>query len=134
MAMPSLSKAIAQTKNPLFTTALMFAVVAMAFIPELALAQDGVGEAQTKVCDFFTNGSKILNAASVIVVTVAVIFAGYQIAFAHKRISDVAPAIIGGVVIGAAAQIAKLVVNNKDAGECTTAVMNGAMHLLQNYA
>lgn len=44
------------------------------------------------------------------------IFAGYQIAFAHKRISDVAPVLIGGVLIGAAGQIAKMLVAN--GGSC----------------
>jgi type IV secretion system protein VirB2 len=45
---------------------------------------------------------------------IAVIFAGYQIAFAHKRISDVAPILVGGFLIGAAAQIARMLVG--DAG------------------
>jgi len=33
-------------------------------------------------------------------------FAGYQIAFAHKRLSDVAPVLVGGLLIGGAATIA----------------------------
>ena len=46
--------------------------------------------------------------ASIAVVTIAVIFAGYQIAFNHKRIGDVAPVLIGGFLIGAASQIARM--------------------------
>jgi type IV secretion system protein VirB2 len=61
-----------------------------------------------RVTTFFTNLTAILNVASIAVVTVAVIFAGYQIAFNHKRIGDVAPVVIGGFLIGAAAQIAKM--------------------------
>jgi len=50
----------------------------------------------------------LLKAISILVVTIAVIFAGYQIAFAHKRISEVAPVLIGAVLIGAAATIATM--------------------------
>ena len=50
----------------------------------------------------------LLNIASVAIVTIAIIFAGYQIAFNHKRIGDVAPVLIGGFLIGAAAQLARM--------------------------
>jgi type IV secretion system protein VirB2 len=82
------------------------ATIALAF-PELALAQDATG-AQGRVTSFFTNINSLLNVASIAIVTIAVIFAGYQIAFNHKRIGDVAPVLIGGFLIGAAAQIAKM--------------------------
>ena len=59
---------------------------------------------------FFDNVNGLLNVASISVVTIAVIFAGYQIAFAHKRIADVAPILIGGFLIGAAAQVAKMLI------------------------
>ncbi len=55
---------------------------------------------------FFQNFETLLKAVSVLVVTVAIVFAGYQIAFAHKRLSDVAPVLIGGLLIGGAAAIA----------------------------
>jgi type IV secretion system protein VirB2 len=144
MSLPSLSKAIANTKNPLLTTTLAFLFVAMAFMPEVAFAQ--IDQTQDKVCGFFGGISTILNAASIVVVTVAVIFSGYQIAFAHKRISDVTPPLLGGVLIGAAAQIAKMVVQGKDgsasagaSGSCPTTgllmdAVNTAMHLLHFHA
>jgi type IV secretion system protein VirB2 len=95
-----------------FMLALLFtAVVAL---PDLALAQDFAG-ADQKVCGFFDSINGLLNLASIAVVTIAVIFAGYQIAFAHKRISDVAPILIGGLLIGAAGQIAKMLIG--DTGE-----------------
>lgn len=75
----------------------------------LARAQD-VAEAQGRVSTFLNNLNSLLNLASVAVVTIAIIFAGYQIAFNHKRISDVAPVLLGGFLIGAAAQIAKMLV------------------------
>ncbi|TGR15954.1 type VI secretion protein, partial [Mesorhizobium sp. M8A.F.Ca.ET.202.01.1.1] len=59
-----------------------------------------------------------LNIASIAVVTIAVIFAGYQIAFAHKRIADVAPILIGGVLIGAAGQIARMLLGDGSDGKC----------------
>lgn len=73
------------------------------------------------MCTFFKNINGILNIASVAVVTIAVIFAGYQIAFAHKRIADVAPILIGGLLIGAAAQIAKMLI--PEGGDCVAMVV-----------
>lgn len=61
------------------------------------------------------NVTKLLNMGSIAVVTIAVIVAGYQIAFAHKRISEVSPILIGGVLIGAAGQIANMILQNKTA-------------------
>lgn len=92
-------------------------VVAMACAPAAALAQ-AFGGADAKVCGFFENVNGLLNMASIAVVTIAIIFAGYQIAFAHKRISDVAPILVGGLLIGAAAQIARMLLG-PEAGECT---------------
>ena len=86
------------------------------FLPEIALAQAAnFGGTDNKVKGFLDNINGLLNIASVLVVTIAVIFAGYQIAFAHKRISDVAPILIGGFLIGAAAQIAKMLIGTPDA-------------------
>lgn len=71
-----------------------------------APATTGFGDACDNVVAFFTNFETILKAASVIIVTIAIVFAGYQIAFAHKRLSDVAPILVGGLLIGGAAAIA----------------------------
>lgn len=82
-------------------------IMAFVVLPGLAFAQDASATIDT-TCAFATNIQKILNALSIVVVTIAVIFSGYQIAFAHKRISDVAPVMIGAILIGAAGQIAKM--------------------------
>lgn len=76
-------------------------------MPE-ALAQDvpGFTQACENVDGFMQSVVRLLGAVSIGVVTVAIIFAGYQIAFAHKRLSDVAPILIGGLLIGGAATIA----------------------------
>jgi type IV secretion system protein VirB2 len=70
------------------------------------LLADDFTDACAKVGGFVDNLVKLLGFISVGVVTVAIIFAGYQISFAHKRFSDVAPILIGGLLIGGAAQIA----------------------------
>jgi len=145
MALPSLSKVFATSKKPLMNAIGTFALVAALMIPSLALAQ--VGDTGTKVCGFFQNINSLLNAASIVVVTIAVIFSGYGIAFAHKRIADVAPALIGGVMIGAAAQVAKMVVGGNGSGNGATActqssggtsflidAVNMAMHLMHFHA
>lgn len=82
------------------------------FFGTLMLAVDvhagtpGFGEACNNVVTFFSNFETLLRAASVIIVTIAIVFAGYQIAFAHKRLSDVAPVLVGGLLIGGASAIA----------------------------
>lgn len=95
---------------------------------ELLAGPDYAGSDQ-KVCNFFESINGLLNMASVAVVTIAVIFSGYQIAFAHKRITDVAPILIGGVLIGAAAQVAKMIVG--DTGSSCTAMV---IETLKHYA
>lgn len=101
---------------------------ALSLAPAMAWAQDAAG-AKTRVTAFFTNLNSLLNVASIAIVTIAVIFAGYQIAFNHKRIGDVAPVLIGGFLIGAAAQIAKMLLPTD---VTSTAMMVG--QLLQGYA
>lgn len=99
------------------------AAVALCALPGLVFAQSGLSGTDNDVRDFFRNINSLLNIASVAVVTIAVIFAGYQIAFAHKRISDVAPILIGGFMIGAAAQIANMLIGDGDNTNPITAVM-----------
>ncbi|QNP40876.1 TrbC/VirB2 family protein [Lysobacter solisilvae (ex Woo and Kim 2020)] len=108
-----------QLKNTVSAFLLAATFVAMLALPEVALAQT----AETRVEGFLSKVQGLLNIASVSIVTIAVIFAGYQIAFAHKRISDVAPILIGGFLIGAAAQLAKMVIP-EDSATTTTMVMN----------
>jgi type IV secretion system protein VirB2 len=81
------------------------------------------------VCGFLDNVNGLLNMGSIAVVTIAVIIAGYQIAFAHKRISDVSPILIGGVLIGAAGQIAKMLI-----GETGSSCSAALVQMLSHYA
>ncbi|MEX1828792.1 TrbC/VirB2 family protein [Luteibacter sp. CQ10] len=109
MAQPSDHTTIDPSNAPL-ASKIAFALITTALMLPAVAFGDDLGDTGNKVCGFFQNINSLLNAASIVVVTIAVIFSGYQIAFAHKRIADVAPALIGGVLIGAAAQVAKMVV------------------------
>lgn len=132
-----------EQRNQMVKRAVLMAVTAAIILPGIATAQ---GTAESNVCGVLSNLNGLLNVASVVVVTIAVIFSGYQIAFAHKRISDVAPVLIGGVLIGAAAQIAKMVIGGNGATGSTscggtsvnTAMLmdhlHSAVHLIQHYA
>ena len=115
-----------QVSAALITTLVAVAALAM---PELAFAQDGSG-AEGRVTTFFTNINNLLNVASIAVVTIAVIFAGYQIAFNHKRIGDVAPVLIGGFLIGAAAQISRMLVPE----DVTSGTTSMVVQMLVGYA
>jgi type IV secretion system protein VirB2 len=106
-------------------------LVALMTLPTVALAQSDFTGASGSVCSFFGSANTLLGYVSVTVVTIAVVFAGYQIAFAHKRIADVAPVLIGGVLIGAAAQVAKWLLPSNTTG-CTATTM--VEHFLKHYA
>lgn len=112
---------------------LTLAMIAMA--PGLVWAQDppasgggDFGGADTKVTTFLSNLTGLLDIASIAIVTIAIVFAGYQIAFAHKRISDVAPILIGGLLIGAAGQLAKMVIGDPEAASSVFMVVNSLQH------
>lgn len=115
-----------QVKNAASAFFMAAIFVAMLALPEMAFAQT---TAEARVTGFLGKLNSILNVASVAIVTIAVIFAGYQIAFAHKRISDVAPVLIGGFLIGAAAQLAKMVIP-----EDVAAPVSAVLHALPMYA
>ncbi|MBB4596154.1 TrbC/VirB2 family protein [Xanthomonas arboricola] len=93
----------------------------------------GLAETDTKVCGFLNNVNSLLNMGSVAVVTIAVIIAGYQIAFAHKRIAEVSPILIGGVLIGAAGQIANMVIGSEGTEDCKNVSMT-LLQFAQSYA
>lgn len=113
--------------SPMFMAVVFVAILAM---PGMAMAQ----EATDRVEEFFGNLNSLLNIASIAVVTIAVVFAGYQIAFAHKRISDVAPVLIGGFLIGAAAQIARMLLGDNTLNEGGTGDAAMLISSLMHYA
>lgn len=108
--------------------AIIMAVMASIILPSVALADD----AQSNLCSVLGTVNTLLNVASFAIVTIAIIFSGYQIAFAHKRITEVAPALIGGVLIGAAAQIAKMVIGGSNTGTSCGGVSNNSAMLMDH--
>mgnify|MGYP000850468939 CR=1 FL=1 len=108
---------IASLKSIARSLAYAVAFTAAVAVPEV-MAQEGLADTSEKVCGFFSQITGLLGMASIAVVTIAVMFAGYQIAFANKRISDVSTILIGGLLIGAAGQIASMVLGD-GAQECT---------------
>ena len=109
------NKTVFSARNPVAAMGyalLAYATSADVFAAGVSQNQDGLSVVRV----FLNNISGILNAASVVVVTVAIVFAGYQIAFNNKRISEVAPVLIGGVLIGGAAQLANMLVASGQVG------------------
>lgn len=132
---PLSSNYVLHSKRTRVSTFVCLAILLALVIPSVAMGQDAT-ETISTTCTFASNINKILNAISIIVVTIAVVFSGYQIAFAHKRIAEVAPVLIGAILIGAAGQIAKMFLSGSTsaagASACQTA---GVMtHFLSHYA
>ncbi len=130
------------TPNPLSNTyilrsdrtrnAVLFCLIVLLALalPSVAFAQDP-GEAINTTCTFANNINKLLNAISIVAVTIAVVFSGYQIAFAHKRFTEVAPVLIGAILIGAASQIANMFLSKSAGTSCAVAALT---HLISHYA
>ena len=115
-----------QTRRNISSFLMAALFVAVLSAPNVLFAQTFEG-ADVRVCGFFDDIRGLLNMASVAIVTIAVIIAGYQIAFAHKRISDVAPILVGGLLIGAASQIAGMLLLGDRAtaeADCTAMIVN----------
>lgn len=91
------SNAQAAAMALLFTTTL-FAMPAFA---------DGVTGNADKVLQAVKTGLVTLG---VVICTIAIIVAGYQIMFAHKRFTDTMPIVIGGLFIGGASSIAGMLI------------------------
>ena len=107
-----------------------FFLVSMFLLSGEALAQSTFTTACNQVSGFFKNFETILKMASVSIVTIAVVFAGYQIAFAHKRLSDVAPLLIGGLLIGGSSALASWFMAGWTTGEdCDTDATTGFLEL-----
>jgi type IV secretion system protein VirB2 len=97
--------------------------VALATMPQWLFAGGGdvdFGDTCNTVNSFFEGVDGMLKFISILVITVAIIFCGYQIAFAHKRLSDVAPVFLGALLIGGATTIATMLMS-ADTGTGTCA-------------
>lgn len=107
--------------------------VALLLLPGMAFAQTASETAST-TCGFFGSIATVLNAVSIIVVTIAIIFTGYKVAFAHARIGEVAPVLIGAILIGAASQIARMFLGNSAGNNACSATTGMLVHFIDRYA
>lgn len=87
----------------LFTAALAASEVALA-------GGGGGGGGLGGVTKIFTDVHAALKGAAVVVITVAFCVAGYKVVFGGRTIQEVAPILIGGIIIGSASYLATLVV------------------------
>lgn len=75
----------------------------IAFLPNLAFAAGGGID---KVNTLFNNISTALYGLGVVILTLAVMWAGYKIMWMGQTIQQVAPTLIGGVLVGSASAVA----------------------------
>ncbi len=76
-----------------------FLLLLSATTEAVATTTSGVG---TKLTGAATELGNIINATTTVIVTVAIIFSGYQISFNNKRFGEVWPILLGGLMVGAA--------------------------------
>lgn len=74
------------------------------FVGDPAFAQSGGID---KVNTFMENVLNVLRGASIAVVTIAIIWAGYKFLFKHADIGEVGKILGGGLLIGSAAELAR---------------------------
>lgn len=86
---------------------LLFALLALV-APDMAYAE-GLGGLD-KVNTFMDNIIAILSGASIAVVTLSVMWAGYKFLFTSANVMEVGKIVIAGLLIGGAAEIAKYMV------------------------
>lgn len=85
----------------------MLAISFFLLTAQNAMAAQGGGLDGIK--SIFQQVAESLDIISVVVLTVAFAIAGYKVVFGGRTIQEVAPILIGGVIIGAAGYLASLV-------------------------
>ncbi|WP_288644406.1 TrbC/VirB2 family protein [uncultured Helicobacter sp.] len=86
----------------------VFVVLLSAFLsPNIAFAAGGL----SKVDSLMSSISSALYAVGVVVLTIAIMWAGFKIMFQGQTLREVAPPLLGGILIGAASGIAGLLIN-----------------------
>jgi type IV secretion system protein VirB2 len=73
----------------------------------LAFLAAGSAQAQVaKVNTVMTNVQSVLTGVAVIFFSIAIMWAGFKMAFQHAKWSDISSIVIGGILVGGAAGIA----------------------------
>ncbi len=94
-----LKSALPASASPTLRAA-RFALLALAIVSGPAFAQI------TKVNDVMTNIEAILSGVAVVTFTIALIWAGFKMAFQHAKWSEISNIVIGGILVGGASGIA----------------------------
>lgn len=88
--------------------AVVFAILAL--VPfDVALAQKA-GGGLSQASDFMNKLKDTLDIIAPVTVTIAIIWCGYKMIFQGASFRDIAPILIGGFLIGAAAAIANMLI------------------------
>jgi type IV secretion system protein VirB2 len=82
---------------------LLLVTVALLILANAAFAQAGP---PTQIATTLTNISTWLTSVGIVIITIAVMWAGYKMAFAGARFMDVSNIFIGAAIAGAAGVIA----------------------------
>lgn len=102
---------VENNKNSNITTFIMFLCMSLAL--SLLCSVEPVyaaGGGLDKINEFMDNVAGILRGASVITVTVAVMWAGYKFLFMQATVMEIGKIVIAGLLIGGAAEIARYIV------------------------
>ena len=91
--------------NPKNSSLMVAVAMGLLFVTQPAMAA-GLDE----IKGFLTEVHTALKGVGVIVVTIAFVIAGYKIIFGGQTVREVAPIVIGGLVIGAASYLAGLII------------------------
>lgn len=91
--------------NPKNSSVMLALAMGLLFITQPAMAA-GLDD----IKGFLTEVHTALKGVGVIVVTIAFVIAGYKIIFGGQTVREVAPIVIGGLVIGAASYLAGLII------------------------
>lgn len=76
-----------------------------ALIPTLSFA---AGTGLDKVDNFFNSVSGWLASAGVVILTIAIMVAGYKVIFGGRTVQEVTPIVLGGILVGGASMIASM--------------------------
>lgn len=87
----------------MFALMAFVAVTMMAFFVDPAWAGAAV---KTKVSAFTCSVLDIVVVIGRVIVTIAIFIFGYQVSFGGKRPTEAAPVLVGGLIIGIAAEVA----------------------------
>ncbi|MCF3642943.1 TrbC/VirB2 family protein [Rhizobium sp. TRM95111] len=83
------------------------AALAILLLAGFVVATPAMAQGLDKVNEAMENILALLRGVSITVVTIAIIWSGYKMAFQHARFADVVPVLGGGLMVGVAAEVAR---------------------------